>query len=169
VPRPDKPRPHRPAPLPALLPWPLLPDPAAATARDQPLMAAFDAMALLAAALLLLRALAPETAPGVASAVALHGGTVAHHLCLVLVPLSFVAPMVLMVAPGRPAPPAPLLLIYDQLLHLALVLAAVAALAALVLRGTPDLPFQWFMAETAMLWLCHRARLALVPAEEPGR
>ena len=58
--------------------------------------------------------------------------------------------------------------LYDQALHLALVLSAAAALAAFALFAAPDkLPFAWFAGQAGVLWGLHRARLRYLGGAGP--
>jgi hypothetical protein len=147
--------------------WPLLPRGAAGWGHrrpvDEPARAAFDAMAGVAAALLLLRWLWPDHALAAAFAaqVALWGGMGGMALTATLLALLAAMPLImpLMRAMGPLREVA--LGAFDNAVHLALVLSCVGMLGALVLFGHVSVPVLWFTGQAALLLGCHRTRIWL--------
>ena len=147
--------------------WPLLPRSAEAWAGarpvDEPARAAFDAMAGIAAMLLALRWLLPESAfpHHVAAQVALWGGLGGMVVTAAILALVAAMPlaMPLMGAMG-PVKDAALCAL-DHAVHLALVMSCAGMLGALVLFGHVSVPVLWFAGQAALLLLCYRARIWL--------
>lgn len=147
--------------------WPLLPRSAAGWGHrrpvDEPVRAAFDAMAGIAAALMLLRWVMPDhqLAAAFAGQVALWGGmggmALTAALLALLAAMPLIMPMMSAMGPMKQAA----LRVFDTAVHLALVLSCAGMLGALVLFGHVSAPVLWFTGQAALLLVCHRTRIWL--------
>ncbi len=147
--------------------WPLLPRSAASWGHgrpvDEPARAAFDAMAGVAAALLVLRWLLPGSglAHEFAAQVALWGGlggmAVTGAILSLLAAMPLAMPLMGAMGPLKDAA----LRALDHAVHLALVLSCAGMLAAIVLFGKVSVPVLWFAGQAALLLLCYRMRVWL--------
>ncbi len=147
--------------------WPLLPRSDAGWGHrrpvDEPVRAAFDAMAGIAAALLLMRWLLPDQglAAAFAAQLALWGGMGGMAVTAALVALLAAMPLIMPMM-GRMGPLKDVALkVFDHAVHLALVLSCVGMLGALVLFGHVSAPVLWFTGQAALLLACHRTRIWL--------
>jgi hypothetical protein len=145
--------------------WPLLPRPVAAGAdrpEDEPARAAITAAVALAALFLVLRQALPGTglAPEVAKLVALVGCTGSLTVMVGLFALLF--GVALATPLGIPRSLRGLALsAFDNLLHLALVLAVSGTLGLLVLQGGVTRIGCLYALLALVLMGCHRTRLWL--------
>jgi hypothetical protein len=152
---------------PPIDPWPLLPRHAAAWSNgrpvDEPARAAIDAMAGLAATLLVLRWALPDTglADAFAAQVALWGGlggmAVTAAILALLTAMPLAMPLMGGLAPLKDAALRGL----DVAVHFAMVLSCAGMLGAIVLYGQVSVPALWFAGQAALLLLCHRMRIWL--------
>jgi hypothetical protein len=147
--------------------WPLLPRNAAAWEHgrpvDEPARAAFDAMAGVAATLLVLRWLVPGNglAHEFASQVALWGGVGGMAITLAILVLLATMPLAMPLMGTMPGLKDAALRAFDHAVHLALVMSCAGMLGALVLFGHVSAPVMWFAGHAAVLLLCYRARIWL--------
>jgi hypothetical protein len=147
--------------------WPLLPRSTAGWGDrrpvDEPVRAAFDAMAGIAAALLLLRWVMPDQglACAFAAQVALWGGVGGMALTAALLALLAAMPLAMPMMGSMGPLKQAALHAFDHAVHLALVLSCAAMLGALVLFGHVSVTVLWFTGQAALLMLCHRARIWL--------
>jgi hypothetical protein len=147
--------------------WPLLPRSAASWEDgrpvDEPARAAFDAMAGVAAVLLVLRWLVPGSglAHEFAAQVALWGGlggmVVTSAILVLLAAMPLAMPLMGAMGPLKDVA----LRALDQTVHLALVLSCAGMLGAVVLFGHVSVPVLWFAGQAALLLLCYRTRIWL--------
>lgn len=147
--------------------WPLLPRSAAGLGHsrpvDEPVRAALDAMAGVAAALLVLRWVMPDhqLAYAFAGQVAFWGGmggmALTAALLALLAAMSLLMPMMGAMGPMKQAA----LRVFDTAVHLALVLSCAAMVGTLVLFGHVSGTVLWFTGQAALLLVCHRTRIWL--------
>jgi hypothetical protein len=153
-------------------PWPLLPRAAGqwqgGRPVDEPARGAFDAMAGIAAAILVLRWALPESALShvFAAQVALWGGLGGMAVTAAILALTAGAALAMpLIATMRPLQQVALRA-FDAAVHLGLVLSCAGLLGALVLYGQVSMPAMCFAGQAALLLLCHRTRIWLAGERE---